>query len=160
MSQYFEFQLAFNLKEDVPEDVIEAFQYLTNPDAPLPKHLPDDDWFRTENPRLIGFASTEPNCGENVCSFRRVYRYSKMETDHYQFTFHFRCLWHDDGFYHDWWRLAPWLAKYADAHGFVGYYRKEYSPMPTLLYFKDGQVYLAEATETPSSIIDGKPWDQ
>lgn len=160
MSQYFDFQVAFNLKEDVSDDVVAVFEWLTHSDAPKPEHLPDDDWFRTENPRLNVFSDWEHDCGDNICSFRRVYRYTKKGIDHYQYTFHFRCRWHDDDFYHRFWLLLPWLAKHAHANGFVGYFVGDCGRHPTLIYLRNGQAYLGEVTTTPRSIPDGNSWDE
>ena len=164
MSRHFEFQLAFNFIENLPLAVVQTLEFLTGQraDQPIEWPDPDSDFIGSEDariPLLSVLAQGEPNCGENVCAFRSVYRYTRANCDVYQYTLHFRCLWLDDDFFHTWWRLVPWLAKYSDATGYVGYYKEELEAHPTLIYFHQGKVYFREVLETPVSIITGQPWD-
>jgi hypothetical protein len=163
MSLHFEFQLAFNFVEPLPSPVIEAMEFLTGQRTEPPDNWPnpDDGFVRSDDarfPKLSALAQGELNCGDAVCSFRRVFRYRRAGQEHHQHTLHFRCLWHDDDFYHTWWRLVPWLAKYSDADGCVGYYKEEYEQHPTLIYFRQGRVFVHEVTASPISISDGQPW--
>jgi hypothetical protein len=164
MSLIFEFQLAFNFVEGLPVTVVQTLEFLTGQREDPPAEWPDvdHDFIRSEaahRPLLSMLSQGEPNCGENVCSFRNVFRYSKGGHDVYQYTLHFRCLWLDDDFYHTWWLLVPWLAKYSDAEGCVGFFKEECAKHPTLLYFKKGDVFLREVRESPVSITSGQPWD-
>lgn len=165
MSSRFEFQLAFNFVEELPTAAVEAMEFLTGqrPDPPTEWPDPDNDFVASHDatfPLLAVLAHDEPNCGDGICSFRRVLRWQTFggDEDHYQYTLHFRCLWLDDDFYHTWWRLVPWLAKYSDANGCVGYYKERDESHPTLIYFRQGKVFFRKVTESPTSIIDGLPW--
>ena len=164
MSLQFEFQLAFNFVEDLPTAVVQTLEFLTGQRTDPPAEWPDPENAFIQSdaaraPLLSALTQGEPNCGDNICSFRRVFRYCWADHDVYQYTFHFRCLWHDDDFYHTWWVLVPWLAKYSDADGYVGFYKEQFTKHPTLIYFQKGDVYFREVLEPPVPFVDGKVWD-
>lgn len=166
MSLHFEFQLTFNFVEPLPSTMIRAMEFLTGQRLEPPNEWPDpeSDFVRSDQARLpllslLAQASqSRLNNGEAVCSFRRAFRYQHAGEDHYQYTLHFRCLWHDDAFYHTWWQLVPWMAKYSDADGCVGYFKEKYGHHPTLIYFRNGKVFMHEVTEPPVSLKDEEPW--
>ena len=76
----------------------------------------------------------------------------------YYDTLSLRCYLLDDTFFHIWWLFAEWIAEYSATTGLVGYYREELDLHPTLIYFRDGKVYISEVTQRPISIHDGTPW--
>jgi hypothetical protein len=53
--------------------------------------------------------------------------------------------------------LIRWLALQSETKGFVGYYRDELRWWPTLIFFKDDEVYFHEAKETPTPMRNGAP---
>ncbi len=95
--------------------------------------------------------------GDQYRSFRHAYRFTRQNVDHYRHTLSFRCYVLDDEFYEVFFPLIRWLALHSETVGFVGYYREELSWCPTLVFFKNGEVYYHQAAETPEPMRKDAP---
>lgn len=160
MSLHYDWAMAFDLKLDTPQLIIDTLKYMTRShdyDFPTPF---DDIFFSGSSWRnmLQIEAGDTYSPGEVGSLFRQAYRYTKLGVDTYYYTLSFRTYMLDDGFYEEWWTFCEWIAPYSETIGCVGYYREVYDDLhPTLIYFKDAKVYICEVQQTPLDIREGKP---
>jgi hypothetical protein len=54
--------------------------------------------------------------------------------------------------------FAEWIAPYSSTLGWVGYFRSRYDLYPTLLYFREGLVYLSNDEQKPVDLQHDMPW--
>lgn len=153
MSLHYEFMLAFDLKPDTPPDIIALLQYLTRtedyaydgpPPEPVIGYAPDagDPWWRqmlqNRDPlwygagSAIGILAAAPSWRRNNAQHTLTIRSEAL----------------DDDFYQVWLFMFVWLAQYSATEGWVGYYREQAALQPTLIYFRDGQVYYYDIPPT------------
>lgn len=160
MSLHFDFALACYLKPDTPQEVLDTLQYMTRSEDYEFGDPPDHPFFKGEywSNMLQIRTGTAHFPGEFGSIFRRTYRYTQADADVYRYTLSFRCHMLEEEFHEKWWAFAQWIAPYSETVGCVGYYREEFDWQPTLIYFRDGKVYVCEVTQTPLDIQDGKPW--
>jgi hypothetical protein len=153
MSLHYEFMLAFDLKPGTPPEIIALLQYLTRTedyayDGPPPQPVigySDDDndpWWRQ---MLQGRGALWYGAGSAISVFADT---SSWRRDHAQYTLTIRSDALDDDFYQIWFRMFVWLAQYSATEGWVGYYREEADQQPTLIYFRQGQVYYYDIPDT------------
>lgn len=132
MSLYFDMVINCDLREDVPEDAVEAIKYLTQPDYSLAK-----------KPQLIYTDPKYPGVGnmwdtfggrrflvpdsdhDIISNFRRVHRLTiptenNREVHRYRLQYCGSCL-HDDYFYECHLPFVYWLATVA-YENYIGYY--------------------------------------
>jgi hypothetical protein len=161
MGTRYDFELTVNLKEDVPENVVQIITFLMVPGVEPPVDVPADPFFSHDwqkYPFASWAKSCDPNAGEAMCSFRRVLRYTQHGIDHYQHTLHLRLCCRAESLYEDGLSFAMWLAKWSDQNECVGQFKGEGSRHPTLLYFHAGELYLSEVSAAPQRATDGAPW--
>jgi hypothetical protein len=149
MSQHFELMLACDLRDDTPENVLQAIRYMTSnskvpfedrPSHPFDKHTTEgfEDW------RSL-LAEPEGDLPGWVGSYFQLAK--RYDEPFERYTFGCRLLVHDDvlfglGFID----FIPWLAQYSKTQGFVGYWREELDERPLALVFKDGLAYSESLT--------------
>jgi hypothetical protein len=156
MSAYYDVELAFNLREGVPSQVVSAIAFLTG-DLKDPPDRPNHPYFlHTWGAGALARYSTTPPCrGFPICNFANVYRHSQSGEEHYQYTFHLRCRDKLTPLFEGLFPFLQWAAPFCDGRQFVGYFIEEDACQPTLIYVNDGQVYMHEVREPPNSVIDG-----
>lgn len=162
MGTRYDFDLTVNLKEDVPDEIVEVVEFLLIPDKQPPAHVPDDPLFsgQWQEYRFANWVhSCEPNAGETICALRNVHRYTQRGVDHYQYTLQLRFAGKLETVVDSGIAFAMWIAKRSDQDGCVGYYRAADARHPTLLYFHDGELYITPVTEPPRRATDGATWD-
>jgi hypothetical protein len=162
MGAHYDVELVFNLREDVPSEVVSAIAFLTGDLADAPER-PDHPYFTDHSWQagaLSGYSTAPPNHGFAICKFSRVLRYTQAGEDHCQYTFHLRCDCKLEPLFEGLFPFLQWVAPYCDRRQFAGYYIEEYSSQPTLIYISDGQVYMREVREPPNSVIDGSTWPE
>ena len=145
MSLHFQVDIAFDFREDTPEDIICGLENLAH-SRPLTEQqkqcLPK--MFESE---ITGMTGNLSFVGRDVYYFKKHYRCTRNGTDIYKWTFHFRTMLSDDVFYEEGYPLLAWLALYSDTNGFVGYIREEFDEESRLLYFGNGEVRLKESVD-------------
>jgi hypothetical protein len=162
MGMRYDFELAANLREDVPDNIIRILTFLLLPGEVAPDDEPDHPFFSyawRQHPFSKWATSCDPHTGDAVCSFRRVYRYTKCGIDHHQFTVHLRFADKAETVFEIGLAFAMWLALWSDQDEFVGYLKMESKPHPTLLYYHNRELYLREVAEPPQRATDGAYWD-
>lgn len=159
MSLHFDVAVAFDLRPSTPQQVIDAIAYLVRTEDSDFSSLPDDPFFAVNGWQNVLQAKPEATyCpGELYRSFRSAYRSTRRGVKQYRHTLSFRCYMLDDEFYHIFYPLMAWLALQSETKGFVGYYREESEWWPTLIFFKNGEVYFGEAKEAPTPMRKGAP---
>jgi len=162
MGCYYDIELAFNLREDVPAEVVSKIAFLMGEatDAAAPPAHPSFDEHTWRSGALAQHVTSPPKRGAAVCSFQRVLRYTQMGRDHYQYTFHLRCSSKLEPIFEDLLVFLQWAAQYCDGRQFVGYFVEEYESQPTLLYVSEGKAYMKDVREPPCCVDDGSPWVQ
>ncbi len=159
MSAYYDVELVFNLREDVPSQVVAVIAFLTGDLKDEPDRPNHPYFMHTWHAGALAENSATPPChGFPVCRFSRVYRYTQYDEEHYQYTFHLRCKCKLEPLFEGLFPFLQWAATFCDGRQFVGYYLEEYACQPTLIYVGDGQVYMREVREPPNSVIDGSTW--
>jgi len=164
LSAHFDLAIALDLKPDTPQQVLDTLRYLMRTEDYDFDNPPDHEFFtRWDDQHWRNWMPLAENStyspGEAGSSLRRVYRYTQHGQDVYRYTFSFRCWMLDDGFY-EWWPFAKWLALHSHTSGYVGYYREEFDLHPTLIYFREANVYTLRVTGDPIPIRGGKPWQE
>ncbi len=160
MSLHFDFALACYIKPDTPQQVLDTLQYMTRTEDYNFDQPPRHPFFQDEYWRNMLKALMDSTCfpGQFGGTFRRVHRYTQANVEAYRYMLSFRCYMLEDEFHENWWPFAQWIAPYSESTGCVGYYREEFDWQPTLIYFRDGKVYVCQVTQSPLDIQDGKPW--
>lgn len=151
MSQFFDLMLFCDLREDTPEDIIEAMRCLTTHNYPIPSNpqliLPDLtnawDYFSGN----YHFLAPDPRW-EIISNFRRMHRSTiplenNREVHCYSLSYLGRNI-HDDYFYQRHVPFVAWLGSVA-VDGCIGYWEGSYSPSPRLLYAKNRTVHYVDA---------------
>jgi hypothetical protein len=156
MSLYFDLVINCDLREDTPEDYIQAIRYWTDPNFALdvkPKiafYKEDNLWDREFWHER--FLAPDPE-HEITVNFRRKLRYMiPMENNRevYRYVFQYVARWlHDDGFYEEHLTFVAWLATISQ-NGFMGYYC-ETDPLGRirLIYSHNRQVKFTKVDEFP-----------
>jgi hypothetical protein len=151
MSSFIEFVFACELKQDIPEQVIDVLHYMTGQDySKLDKH-PNHPLFQV----VLGF---EVLRGDSVAYFAGdaniSFRYDTISKT-YKLTVrnYFKAM----GSQGELQKFLDWIAPYSQTGSayddeysqspaeltFVGYMRHEESLHPILIYFEDGRVFLS-----------------
>ena len=162
MGDRYDFELTANLREEVPEHVLQMLSFLLCPGGEAPTQVPDHPFFGPgwmRDPFINWASSCDPHMGDTACSFRRVLRYTRHDVDHYQFTLHLRFAAKAETVFEVGLLFATWVAVWSDQNEFVGYFKGEHAIHPTLLYFHDQELYAREVTERPQRATDGALWD-
>ena len=162
MGDRYDFELTVNLKEDVPDDVVNMVSFLFLPNQEPPTLAPDEPFFGYDwrkYPFVSWATSADPHAGDAICSFRKVYRFTQKEIDRYQHTLHLRFSDKLEGIFEIGLSFAMWIAKWSDQNECVGYYKGQYSRHPTLLYIHDSEFYMSKVSETPQRATDGAFWE-
>src|SRR5258706_7504208 len=149
MSTPFCFAIACDLKEDVPEQVLETLKYMTRTRDYEFDNPPNAPFFEDEHWRdfflHIGEGFYFP--GEAGSWLRQVYRYTRPVSqgggDVFLYTFSLRYSGKDDSIT-TCFEFLDWLAPYSATQGFVGYWIYEYGLNPWILYIQDGQVNISD----------------
>lgn len=146
MSTRCEIYFTFDLKPDVPEDVLEAIRSMMDKNYKVTStpaaEFTDNYW-----QGLLDISPTEMLAfpGSSFSTLAHAYRYTQMPNqggqDVYRNTITFRAEIHGDAFGEDYVHLLMWIAQYTETQGFIGYFRYDHSPShPTLLFFKNGKL--------------------
>jgi hypothetical protein len=149
MSGRCEIYFTFDLKADIPDEVVEAIRSMMDKSyvatsMPAAEFL-DNDW------QGILDSSYHPMVvfpGEPFSSLSYAYRLPSdpSERDTYRITLTFRTEIHYDALWEDYIHLLTWIAQYSETQGFIGYFRSEGTTSnPTLLYFKKGTLATQES---------------
>ena len=159
MSGHYDFAMAFDLRPDTPQFVMDVLRFMVGETTAQPNELPEADLFRDEDWRTLfqidDYYASLP--GEYGSRLREAYRYGLAGNEVFRNTLSFRCYLLDDTFYTAWWQFAEWVAPHSETTGCVGYFKEEFAEHPTLIYFKQGKVFMNQITSTPLSIRDGSP---
>jgi hypothetical protein len=161
MSMHFDVAVAFDLKPTTPQQVLDTICFLVRTQDSSFSSPPEDPFFAMDGWQNVFQAKPEATyCpGDLYKTFRSAYRFTRQNVKHYRHTLSFRCYVLDDEFYHLFYPLLQWLALQSETAGFVGYYRERLEWWPTLIFFKDGEVYFHEAKESPEPMRkEAPPW--
>lgn len=150
MSLHFDLVINCDLKEDVPEDAIEAIKYLMQPDYSLKKE-PQLIYADPEYPDLGNmwdifgnYRFLVPDPDQNIISnFRRMFR-TTIPAENHREVFRYRLQYcgswlHDDYFYQYHKPFVYWLATVA-YENFIGYYMETHVGTAHHLRVKDGKL--------------------
>lgn len=155
MSTYNDCFFACALKPDTPQSVIDVLSYMTRetdyeftdpPDAHFFRNEPDWRDFLRE---LFDFR-VAPGLLVSRLERKTQEYLNRPPVDFYEISF--RRTVHDDVEYPMWFEFLHWIAPYSDTEGFVGYYRADYELNPTLVYFKDGDVFDYDVKVPPEEL--------
>ncbi len=160
MSLYYEFSMAFDMRPNTPQQVIDTLHHMTRSSLDELDNPPEHFFFKGNKWRnMLQPHSGDPRFpGEFGSALRKAYRYTQFGVDVYRHTLCFRCCLLDDDFYDIWWGFCQWIAPHCESVGCVGYYREQSEWQPTLVYFRDEKVYVCQVQQTPVEIHDGTPW--
>jgi hypothetical protein len=142
MSSHYDLFIKCDLKEGVPDRVVDGLRYLTDPEFELSQPVETEGIWASYWKDWDRFLISEPKF-ETFSDFRKeerfrftippnkeripAYRYSLMYYGH-------RIL--DDGWVEEHLPFLYWLAQYV-VEDFMGYYKEQLSKHPTLIYAKD-----------------------
>jgi hypothetical protein len=158
MSLYFDGFLAFDLKPDTPQQIIDTLFYMTRTDdyefMDIPHHrlfTSDPDW---RDFLRAGEGDYEMAPGITSSGLKKIIEgYGDGTIFKEYYTLSFRRTMHDDvEFYVLWWDFLDWIAPYSSTNGFVGYYRETFDLYPTLIYFKNGTIFSYEIKASPQNL--------
>jgi hypothetical protein len=162
MSWRHDFELTVNLKEEVPDEILDMLTFLLG-HGQQPSIVPDDPFFKGDWARgrfAEWVMEDNPHAGVAVCSFRRVFRFTQNGIDHHRYTLHLRFGGTSRTVFESGIPFAMWLAKWSDQNECVGYFKSELLSHPTLIYFHDNELYLSEVSQFPRRATDGKIWSR
>lgn len=141
MSLYFQIDIAFDVRNNVSNDLINGLRNVI-------EKRPLNEEQKKLIPNILKYFSvietTNTFYGRNVLYFDSHYRYTKDGTDIVKWTLHIRQVLNDDLFYEEGYPLIAWLATITETEGFVGYLKEELEQMPTLIYFQNQIVILRD----------------
>ena len=160
MSLYFEGFLAFDLKPQTPQVVIDALSYMVATNDHQFNNPPRHPFFEVEGWRQFldvqSRQSDQP--GFMGSQLGEVHRPDRHGLNLPRLTLSFRRVMHDDvEFYVLWWRFLDWIAPCVETEGFIGYYRETYSLHPVTIYMRDGELFAFEVTGMPKT-SSGRLW--
>ena len=157
MSVHYDFGLACDIKPTAPQQIIDTLKYMARTEDYEFSNPPRDDLFEGETWREMLRSGCSYFAGETGAVLRNTLRYIKEKKEASKYTFSFRnCILDDE--MGEYVVFVEWLTQYSENTGLVGYFRSVYSDHPTLLYFRDGRVYISEIIGTPKDIRNGSPW--
>ena len=132
MSLHFQIDIAFDVRDNVSDDLINGLRNLFH-NRPLTEkqkeHIPNIFKY------FSAIETTNAFYGRSVLYFDSHYRYTKDGIDIYKWTLHLRQIIGDDLFYEEGYPLIAWFATITETEGFVGYLKEELGQIPTLIYF-------------------------
>ena len=146
MSVHYDLFFAFDLKSNLPNEIINALGYVTGITT-LSSNLPQDSQFNdgvwkgllkiTSKPDMLRFP------GHSVSIQSLAYRYglseAKQGTVNLQ-TFTFRHEIKDD-FMHEYLLFLSWVAPYSETVGYIGYFLSDLDyHYPVLLFFRNNKL--------------------
>jgi hypothetical protein len=157
MSLYFDGFFACDLQPDTPPAVLDTLRYLTRTTDVTLTDVPDHAFFQTEGWRDFLRPHEDYRFAPGpVFSELKLLRRGDHSVYH---SLCFRRSMHDDiEYYVHWWHFLYWIAPYSATVGYVGYCRETYSLHPTLIYFKNGQVFHAKVHAEPKGWY-GEVWN-
>jgi len=158
----YDVELTVNLKEDAPEGILQVLGFLMSDGEGERPEVPEDPLFDSgwlDDTFATWATGCEPVAGEAICSFRRVYRYTRQSVEHFQYTLHLRFSSKLEPIFEIFLPFAMWLAKWSDQDECVGSYKGEGTRHPSLLYFHDGKLYHSDVSEPPECTTDGTLWN-
>ena len=133
MGMYTELVLACELKRDVPQEVLDVLRFMCvwqGGSRQPPEHLPDHPLFRMSHWEYVLRSGSFYFPGETNSTLRVFeptntwYLTARSNLKNYGSEIEY---------------FLQWLAPYSETEGFVGYYRYEESPHPSLIYFAEGK---------------------
>src|SRR5215475_970425 len=132
MGMYTELVLACKLKRDVPQEVLNLLRFLCGgverPPRPADEDLPEHPLFQSERWEGVLNAGSFYFPGEPYSNLRvpsdSAYLTVRSNLKNYGSEIEY---------------FVQWVASYTESEGFVGYYRYEESPRPTLIFFHHGK---------------------
>lgn len=135
MGAYEELVLSCNLKEDVPEQVLDVLRYICDPteERRLAVVAPTHNFFRYSNWDQMGQVATAYLPGTNI---------GALELEEFSNTYEFSMRTIVKGGSSTIGSFVHWLAPYSQTEGFVGYTRCDEMPDEIdLISFADGDVF-------------------
>ena len=135
MGMYTELVLACELKKDVPEEVLNLLRFMCGgvqrPPRPADEDLPAHPLFQTTRWEGVLNAGSFYFPGKPYSNLRVPYHnaYLTVRSNLKNYGSEIQYLLH-------------WLAPYSESGGFVGYYRYEETPCPTLIFFAEGKAHI------------------
>ncbi len=141
MSLHFQIDIAFDLRDNVSNDLIGGLKALSEN-----RSLTEEQKKLIPNIFRYMSASETTNAfyGRSILYFENHYRHTKSGKDVSKWTFHLRQIFNDDLFYEEGYPLIAWLATVSDTVGFVGYLKEELEHNPRQIIFQDNIVTIRD----------------
>ncbi len=163
MHTCYDLSIAFDLRPDVSQQVIDTLEYMTRTSDYEFYNAPDNSIFRGNFWRDMlqqnkdGFAYF-PGNGHAIIA--RIAHQSDAdatpEPENNQYTFSFRCEVIDT--VGEFFAFLEWLSQYSATQGFVGYWYPLDKDHPLLIYFRDSNVFVSSVAPNPIGIRGHEPW--
>lgn len=146
MSVHYDLFFTFDLKPDLPIQIMNALNYVTGKNSAI-ENLPQDSKFSIGTWKDLLVVPLHYNMlrfsGHTISVLATAYRYGLPESKEgmvYRQTFTFRHEIKDDVM-HEYLLFLGWIAPYSERTGYIGYFLSDLDDFyPVIMHFKDSEL--------------------